>query len=278
MSRHWTLPTDATDPAMALPLPQVTELLRKLGLAGRDAVAEDLLHLVGARVPLAQCTIFSYQGQGRPRIVAVGDRARTRALPRISQDYVSRFYRLDGSVQVMHAEFEAARRASAAQPHILLHLQRGDDIAHREYREVCYELPQVVERLAILALYEGSQWLSVNFYRGLEHGPFDEQAIAVVQAFAPLIVQAVRLHYAGWQTHHEMAALLLARLQRQFPELSKRDLDVVAGLLAGRTTEDLADHMGIALSSAQTYLKRVYRKLGISGQRELLGLLVGPSA
>jgi DNA-binding CsgD family transcriptional regulator len=36
--------------------------------------------------------------------------------------------------------------------------------------------------------------------------------------------------------------------------------------------------MGIERSSAQTYLKRVYRKLGISGQRELLGLLMAPDA
>jgi DNA-binding CsgD family transcriptional regulator len=30
--------------------------------------------------------------------------------------------------------------------------------------------------------------------------------------------------------------------------------------------------MGIQLSSAATYIKRLYRKLGVSGQRELLAL------
>jgi hypothetical protein len=33
----------------------------------------------------------------------VGDRARTRALPDISQAYVQRFYRLDGAQQAMQA-------------------------------------------------------------------------------------------------------------------------------------------------------------------------------
>ena len=174
-----------------LPLTQVTGLLQKLGQAGRHAVAEDLLRLIGARVPLAQCAIFSYEGGGRPRIVAIGDRARTAALPAISQDYVARFYPLDGSVAVMQAEMAAARRAPRARPRILLHRQRGEDIAHPEYRRVCYELPQVAERLAILALYEGERWLSVNLYRGIEHGPFDEAAIAVVEAFAPLVVRGI---------------------------------------------------------------------------------------
>ena len=47
-------------------------------------------------------------------------------------------------------------------PRILLHRQTGADIAHAEYRRTCYELPQVAERLAVLALYEGRRWLSVH--------------------------------------------------------------------------------------------------------------------
>ena len=277
-STHWLLPPPDGAAPLMLPLAQVSALLQKLGLSGRHAVAEDLLRLVGSQVPLAQCTIFSYEGQGQPRIVAVGDRARTQALPRISQDYVARFYPLDGSVRVMQAELAAAQRASAAHPRIVLHRQRGEDITHREYRAICYEQPRVAERLAILALYDGARWLSVNFYRGLEHGPFDAAAIAVIEAFAPLVVQAVRLHSTGQAVHHDLAELMLARLLRRCPLLTKRDLDVVRGLLSGHTTEAIADRLGLTVASAQTYLKRVYRKLGISGQRELLGLLMEPDA
>jgi len=277
MTKYWAL-APQTGAAFDVPLTQVTGLLQKLGLSGGHAVAEALLHLLGSRVPLAQCAIFSYEGSGRPRIVAVGDRARTQALPRISQDYVTRFYPLDGSVRVMQAELAAARSASRANPHILLHRQKGEDIAHSEYRAICYELPQVAERLAILALHEGERWLSVNFYRGIEHGPFDDAAIRMVEAFAPLVVQAVRLHYGGQALNHDLAELMLARLLRRCPTLTKRDQDVVRGLLGGLTTEGIADRMGIEVSSAQTYLKRVYRKLGISGQRELLGLLMQPDA
>lgn len=258
---------------MAVPLGLVTGLLAKLGLSDRHAVAEDLLHLVGAQVSLAQCTVFAYEATGRPRIVAIGDRARTQALPRISQDYVSSFYRLDGLQAVMQAERAAARRAPPSAPHILLHRQRGEDVAHAGYRAVCYELPQVAERLAILALYEGERWLSVNFYRGTEHGPFDDTALALMEAFAPMVVQAVRLHHTGRAVSHDPGEWMLARLVRRSPGLSKRDLDVVRALLAGLRTEDMAQRLGLTLTSAQTYVKRVYRKLGIGSQRELLGLL-----
>ena len=257
-------------------LAEVTQLLHKLGQAGQHAVAEDLLHIVGARVPMAQCTIFAYEDAAPPHIVAVGDRSRTQELPHIAQAYIERFYRLDGSQAVMQAELAAAKRAPASQPHIVLHRQAAADVSHPDYRRLCYEQPQVAERLAILALYDDWRWLSVNFYRGLEHGPFDDASLAVMNALAPLVVQAVRLHYAGRVIDEHLAQALLARLMRQYPDLTKRDADVVRALLAGLSTEAMAEQLGLELSSAQTYLKRLYRKLGISGQRELLALMMAP--
>jgi DNA-binding CsgD family transcriptional regulator len=280
--RYWKLPQHLSTEALrhaqglALPLAQVSSLLQKLGLSGRHAVAEDLLHIVSAQVPMAQCTIFSYEGQSPPKVVAVGDRSRTSALRSITHDYVTRFHLLDASREVMQAELEPARRATAAHPHILLHRQGPQDIAHTEYRRICYELPQVAERLAILALYDGWRWLSVNLYRGTEHGPLDDAAMAMLEALAPLIVHAVRLHYAGHLFDEDLAEWLLTRLHRRHPLLTKRDLDVLRSLLAGQSTELLAQNLGLELSSAHTYLKRIWRKLGINGQRELLGLLVQP--
>jgi DNA-binding CsgD family transcriptional regulator len=276
MISHWIL--GARAPAdVPVSLAQATALLQKLGLADRHAVAEDLLRLIGVHVPLAQCTIFSFEGAGRPRIVAVGDRSRTQALPDISEAYVSRFYRLDGSAAVMRAELAAARKASAAEPRIVLHRQRGADIAHPDYRRICYELPQVAERLAILALFEGRRWLSVNLYRGVEHGPFDDAAIALVEAFAPLIVHAVRLHHTGQALQQDLPDLLLARLSQRAPQLTQRDQDVLRCLMRGCSIDAMAQQLGLTLASAQTYVKRVCRKLGVSGQRELMALLIEPA-
>lgn len=271
----WVLPQLAANSHAAdVPLNQVTALLQKLGLADRHAVAEDLLRIVSAQVPMAQCTIFSFEGESAPRTVAVGDRSRTAALRRITQDYVTRYHPLDGCREAMRAEQDAARRASAAQPHIVLHRQRPQDIAHARYRHVCYELPRVAERLAILTLYEGWRWLSVNFYRGQEHGQLTHSDVSRLELLAPLIVHAVRLHYTGQLFDADLAEWLLARMHRSHPSLSKRDLDVLRGLLHGLDNPSLALRLGLELSSVQTYVKRVFRKLGIGSQRELLGLVV----
>jgi DNA-binding CsgD family transcriptional regulator len=263
---------------LQLPLAQVNALMAVLGSPHRHAVAEQLLRLVGAHVPLAQCTIFSFEQPNRPRIVAMGDRSRTSALPRIAQAYVTRFFRLDPALAVVPGVQAVAGlndRHSVDSP-VTLHRQRPQDITHPEYRQVCYELPQVAERLALLARYEGRFWMSVNFYRGVEHGPFDDAGVAIIQALAPTIQHAVRLHHTGHALQQDLSGLMLARAARRNPSLTQRDHDVLASLLKGQPTEAMAESLGLTVSSAQTYVKRLHRKLGLSGQRELLAWLMEP--
>ncbi|WP_280192523.1 helix-turn-helix transcriptional regulator [Delftia sp. PS-11] len=276
--RHWLLlPAAASEAALPVPLADATALLAQVGRPGSDGVAEQLLHLLGRHVPLAQCTIFSFQGRSRPRIVGLGDRARTGALPMISQDYSERFYPLDGAQRVMHAELERMRRHPHAHPRVWLHRQSPADVSHPEYRRVCYELPRLAERLSLLTLQQGARWIAVNLYRGEEHGCFDAAAVARIEAFAPLIMQAMRLHYAGQTLEDDLAGLVLARLARRFDALTQRDLDVVRGVVQGLDAQALAAQLGITLASARTYLKRVCAKLGVQGQRELFALLLEPS-
>lgn len=276
-SGFWVCPPLGAS-TLALPLAQVSALLTRLGLSDRHAVAEDVLQLMGPLVPMAQCTIFSFEGTGRPRTVAVGDRARTRELPDISQAYVQRFYRLDGAQHAMQAHQAAARKAPPQRPHIVLHRQAASDVQHPEYRQTCYTLPRVTERLSILSLHEGRRWLSVNLYRGLEHGLLSDAEIAVVQALAPLIVQAVRLHYTGQVLGGDLMALMMDRLALRGGGLTARDEDVVRGLLEGLSTPALAERLGLTVASAQTYAKRLYRKLGVSGHKELVAWLLSAGA
>lgn len=275
MQSHWILePKPLTGQTVSLAY--ATTLMQKLGMGHQHAVAEGLLNLLGEHVPLAQCTIFAYEGLRAPRIVAVGDRLRTQALADIAEAYVSSFYRLDGCMSAMREELSAARKAGMQHPRIVMHRQTGADIAHDAYRHACYERPQVAERLALLALFEGRRWLAVNLYRGLEHGPFDAASIDVVSAFAPLIVHAVRLHHTGQSVNQELGDLLLARLRARHPQLTPRDCDVVRSLLDGQSSAAMAERLGLTLASARTYVKRVYRKLGVSGQRDLMGMLLEP--
>lgn len=73
---------------------------------------------------------------------------------------------------------------------------------------------------------------------------------------------------------NQMPALLSQRVEQLYPELTRRDRELLRYLLSGLGAEDIAPLMGIQRSSAATYIKRIYRKVGVSGYRELLGLVV----
>lgn len=58
-----------------------------------------------------------------------------------------------------------------------------------------------------------------------------------------------------------------------FDGLSRRETEVVAGVLNGRTLPELADELRIAYTSVLTYQRRAFVKLGVSTQKELFRLV-----
>jgi DNA-binding NarL/FixJ family response regulator len=175
----------------------------------------------------------------------------------------------------MQAE-EASARSQGLVPGMFIHRQQPADIAHAGYRHTCYGLPQVAERVAILAWYDNRYWMSINLYRGEEHGALSPVHLARIEALAPAMVEAVRLHHTGRQLEQDLAELMLSRLNRRCPGLTPRDHDVLRAILHGHDNPTLASGLGLTLSSAQTYVKRTFRKLGVGNQRELLALLMAP--
>ena len=58
--------------------------------------------------------------------------------------------------------------------------------------------------------------------------------------------------------------------------LSVAEREVVAGVLRGRTTADIARDRGCAYRTVANQLASVYRKLGVSSRHELVARLVAP--
>lgn len=267
---RWPYPAST----LSLPSSQVLALLSPLGLGDPHSVATQVLQLLGERVPFAQCTIFAFDAQGSPQTVGVGDRSRTRELPQIARAYTQHYWRLDPLLQVMATHQSQARRQSPEAPLIVLHRQSPQDLKHAAYRRTCYDLPNISERLAILSWHGDDHWISLNLYRGCEHGRLSDAEWEALRTFAPLVVHAVRLHHASSMTRADLRPLMLERLKRRQPNLSGRDWDVVRALLDGLDHEAMAQRLGLQASSAPTYTKRLYRKLGVSGRRELLAQLL----
>lgn len=266
--RAWRL--DRPNPTGQLDLSRATGLVAAIGSKEVGAFATEVLKLFGQGVAISQCVIFAYDAGNRPRTLSVAGHRGGRYLREVSDTYAKRFYALDGNQRIFAA---AGQRMPGTI--VTLHQQGSAEIEHEAYRVACYQSPNVSDRIALLLRQTDSTWVSVNLYR--RDGNFQPGEIARIEALAPLVAHAANQHYN--LCGHRAASipeLMLTRIHRCCPELSKRELDVLRGVVEGHTAHEIADCMGIKASSVATYLKRAYHRLGISSQRELFALCLVP--
>jgi DNA-binding CsgD family transcriptional regulator len=57
--------------------------------------------------------------------------------------------------------------------------------------------------------------------------------------------------------------------------LTKREKEVVALLVSGASTRQIAEQTGLTVATVHTYLKRIYSKLGVHSRVELVARMVG---
>ena len=268
--RYWRL--DRPTLGGQLDLSQATNLVAAIGCADATSFAAQILKTLGDAAQISQCTIFAYEFGNRPRTVSVADYRGGRFLRDVADIYSKLFYVLDGNQGIIsHAP--AAKHSAA----MVMHQQTSDDIAHEGYRTACYSDPNVSDRLSLLIQPADEIWLSINLYRDRSYANFQPQEIALVEALAPLIGHSAMHHYAlHGQNQLGIPQLMLAKIRSLCPTLAKRELDVVRGVLEGRTAVEVAEMLGIKPASVITYQKRAYQRLGISSQRQLFALCLSP--
>jgi DNA-binding CsgD family transcriptional regulator len=72
--------------------------------------------------------------------------------------------------------------------------------------------------------------------------------------------------------HPEIAS---AQVIQGLFDLSPAEARVARGIAAGKTVDDLANEVGLAVATVRSQLKSVFNKTGVSRQAELVGILVG---
>ncbi|WP_322068888.1 helix-turn-helix transcriptional regulator [Paraburkholderia bannensis] len=275
--RYWRL--DRTRPASSpgsFDLARVTSLVAAIGSDNANALATEVLNLLGPATSVSQCTVFAYEFGNRPRTVSVADHRGGRFLRDVADTYARLFYALDGNQRIVTGDGESRGTAASS---LVLHWQSSEDIAHDGYRQTCYATPNVSDRLSLLMQPAADIWLSVNLYRERDAGNFQPGEVELVESLAPLIGEATKHHYAlRGQSQLGIPQLMLARLRSLCPELSKRELDALRGVLEGHSAAEIADCMGVKPSSVVTYQKRAYQRLGISSQRQLFALCLANEA
>jgi DNA-binding CsgD family transcriptional regulator len=132
---------------------------------------------------------------------------------------------------------------TAADPTISLPLRRGRTAAGTLHLEIVGDAP-VGRELEVL------KWASRIFARGLGC--------------------AARLADEGSRRPGEAVEQTLQRAP-----LTPRERDVVSLLVGGSSTRDIAAETGLTVSTVNTYLKRIFSKLGVHSRVELIARMAG---
>lgn len=249
-----------------MPLPLSDLIDPHLGSMLMDAAGEPRFgpHLLATAQAIDRVTeVFGYRlsPSGRPEALVscseYGD------VEHRAGAYVARFYRNDPAIWARRGGVDGgfSERVDAR------------EIAIRDYRAICFERPRFADKVSFGWRSAGEE-IVVSFYRDRagELGDPDRLRGLANIALTGLVRAARRLPA---RAHDDD---IVARLERGVaaaaPGLSRREREVCARTLAGRSAAQTAADLGIGAATVLTYRQRAYGKLGLNRANDLLSALI----
>jgi LuxR family transcriptional regulator, activator of tox operons len=232
---------------------------------GQDDFACRLIDFFDRLVGVDLCSAFVVERPGRLRYLfaSTKDRVHQQFAERASVRYAQEFWRYDPAL--------ADRVAGACNGYISVVQQSRNAIKNAEYRSSCYEDPNVLDRASIFGVAGGTVVL-VSVYRRLSAGCFTNDEIRAVQLAAGLIMSLTAKHASlctALAALHPSIEQLAQQIGRIDAQLSCRERQICAAILAGKSVKDIAREHDLQISTVVTYKKRAYLKLGIETRRDL---------
>lgn len=118
----------------------------------------------------------------------------------------------------------------------------------------------------VYSYVDGSNIGDLRIWRGKRRDNFDVHALDLLNLIEPAFTGA--LHRAS------LRARLAGAADSSAAELSPRELAVARMMGEGMTDKQIAQHLGVELSTVRTYLKRAFDKLGVQ-RRDSVAAAIG---
>ena len=216
---------------------------------------------------------FLSEADGKTRLVFAADREGKGFARGAGEIFAARFWSLDPATALI--------RSRSGEDGLIVRLD-SNDLAGCDFRRQCYASNEawnrgggrLIERLS-LVVRDGARVVTLNFFRSDEQGPFSDVEIDnladVHDVLAALVVRhgisTMPDRMQAYQAH--VGALITAR-----PELPRREAEIGAGIVLGMSSEAMALTFSISENTVRTYRKRIYSRLRISSQNELMRIVL----
>lgn len=149
--------------------------------------------------------------------------------------------------------------------------QNAKDIASFPYRRDCYDLPGISGRVSWVRR-RPEYGISVSLYSSVEAGLFGGDARLTARALMGLLLIATERHVAfSLRGRVWMADDVQTRLALTYPDLTRRECEVAALAIKGRTAKESADLLGLSETTIITHRKKAYKRMNVKSLRQLIG-------
>ncbi|MDB5555217.1 MAG: hypothetical protein JWL86_5201 [Rhizobium sp.] len=233
-----------------------------VGAIGSPVFDEQMIDFAVDELRCSHVTAFTYCDNRPPRMLLAVDRGEPMLARRIAAKYISEYWDLDPANKVAASEPRVGEGAT-----IRLQYEEIEDAA---YRRDCYRQARLVDRFSLIKAY-GKQLVRVNLYRDSTRGRFCDSDLTEISKLAGLLMQIVVKHDQLRPTLTDEDRLDAYRTKLRYcdPLLSDREIQICAEIVMGRTSEAIANKLGLSINTILTHRKRAYAKLEISSQNEL---------
>lgn len=189
----------------------------------------------------------------------------------MSREYAAHYYKIDPMNEVM-------RRASSCRMFASLRVT-PDEIPDCAYRRLCFDEPEVCERVTLLTRY-GGDWRGLSLSRSYDSGYFRRDELERLATFAEIVLPLLARHRELMDACEPQTSApfaldeLEARFEQRCPGLTARERQVCARTIVGMTAEAISIDLCIGRSSVQTYRQRAYKRLNICSAYQLAPLIL----
>ncbi|MEM7732804.1 MAG: helix-turn-helix transcriptional regulator [Pseudomonadota bacterium] len=251
----------------------IRRLRRAMGAVGTEAFFPAFRNLLRARMPMATCLILRFD-PGRAPVLLNAWLSHKRVPSAALTEYIDTTYPFDPFYQFTDVPVGGA-------------LYRLPEIApdrffSSEYYLDYYRSTGLCDEVGLLVPLPSGSRAHVSVSRLDAMGPFKRREMQCLRNHAPLLLELLTQHAStispGTSPVAENTPVLSDLIATYAMDtlairLTKREVQIAALVLQGHSNGSSALALGIARETCRVHRRNLYRKLSISSQRDLFGVL-----
>jgi len=236
----------------------ISKCIESLGTPEFDA---SYFRMINDVIAIEQCTIFTFETIDQVNCVMAMHAGSQSLANELANDYTSGQYKHDPNRSRIKDSLESHEDN-------VFGLKFDSPDIPVDYKEHFFNTPHLRDKLSITCT-RGNLCYYINLYKSKNSNTLIEEDIKQIESTAPIIASLAVKGFGSSDRDNNKTLPVQVKL---LESLSKRERQVCEHILKGYSLKVIACELGVSETSAATYRRRAYDKLGIHSKGKLVAL------